>query len=128
NLTAINPDVHICTHKVVLDKSNIMEIFGETELLIEAVDRAETKSLLIDTWLGSRNGKWIVAASGIGGYGKTDDIKAVRKGRLVICGDHSRDSLPEKAGLMAPRVWMVACMQANEALEILLGRDRENLP
>jgi sulfur carrier protein ThiS adenylyltransferase len=58
-----------------------------------------------------------VCASGLSGYGRTADLKVTRAGNIWFCGDLASD-LSE--GLCAARVAIVANMQANVAIELLM--------
>jgi sulfur carrier protein ThiS adenylyltransferase len=64
----------------------------------------------------------LVAASGVAGYGNGESIHVHRSGDLYICGDEKTDAVPG-VGLMAPRVGLVAQVQANLVMEILLGAE-----
>jgi sulfur carrier protein ThiS adenylyltransferase len=63
--------------------------------------------------------KFIIAASGLAGYGQNNALRTRRLGSLFICGDESSEVSAELPPL-APRVGIVAAMQANQALEIIL--------
>jgi sulfur carrier protein ThiS adenylyltransferase len=68
--------------------------------------------------------KYIVAASGVAGYGDNNEIKTTRfSSKIYIVGDQKTPAQPG-AGLMAPRVGIVAHHQANLALRILLGEEK----
>ena len=65
--------------------------------------------------------KYIVAASGVAGYGDSNEIKTARfSSRLFIVGDQKTAARPG-VGLMAPRVGIAAHHQANTVLRILFG-------
>ena len=61
----------------------------------------------------------IVAASGLAGYGGNARIHSRRLGNLYICGDES-SQCPKSISPMAPRVALVAAMQANLVVELLV--------
>ena len=113
----INPRIDYQPVNVKLDKSNISNIFADVDVLIEAFDIAESKSMLIDTWTELKNGKLLIAASGLAGIGNVDKIEINKMENLIIVGD-LKSTLDE--GLMAPKVMIVASMQASLALEYLL--------
>jgi len=117
HLRAINPGVELELHEGRLAPGEVADIFGAAELLIEAFDRAEAKQWLIEAWCGAFPERWLVCASGIAGYGKTERIRCRRAGRLVVCGDQQSDMAQ---GLCAARVALVANMQANAAIELLM--------
>ena len=120
NLLKINPFVTITAVAEKICESNVKEIFGGADILIEAFDRAEMKAMLIETWCAAFPDKFIVAASGLAGTGRGNAIKAAVYGRLVLCGDQTTEA-NEANGLIAPRVAMAAALEANCAVEILLN-------
>lgn len=91
---------------------------GAADLLLEAFDRAEAKRWLIEAWCAAFPGRWLIGASGLSGLGRTEQIQVRRSGRLIMCGDFASDMAE---GLCAARVAMVAAMQANLAVECLVG-------
>ena len=80
--------------------------------------------MLIETCLTRFPGRPIVAASGLAGYGMNRKLHTRRMGNLYICGDEERQC-PKGVSPMAPRVALVAAMQANLVVELLMKmRDR----
>jgi len=67
----------------------------------------------------------VVVASGLAGFGKNEKIHIRKIGSLYICGDEESEL---KIGIspMAPRVAVVANMQANLVLELLLKEKNSN--
>jgi len=124
NIASINPYVKIQTYHEKLDRSNMERIFREAEVVVEAFDRAEEKVLLINTISEKMPDKYIVAASGVAGYGDNNEIKTVRfSSKVFIVGDQKTAAQPG-VGLMAPRVGIAAHHQANTVLRILLGEEK----
>lgn len=125
NLDRINPYVQVECHQVVLDRENIPQIFKETQILVEAFDRADTKEMLITTVLDRMPGHLVVAASGLAGYGPNNTILTERIARnLYIVGDQVSAARPG-CGLMAPRVGIAAHHQANQVLRLILGLEND---
>jgi sulfur carrier protein ThiS adenylyltransferase len=123
NLSKINPCVDIQIHHEKLDRDNVERIFKETDVVVEAFDRADQKAMLISAVSEKMPQKYIVAASGVAGYGDNNEIKTVRfSSRLFIVGDQKTAARPG-VGLMAPRVGIAAHHQANTVLRILLGEE-----
>jgi sulfur carrier protein ThiS adenylyltransferase len=120
NISRINPDVFVIIHQKRLDRVNIPEIFSGCDVIVEAFDRADMKEMLIETVQIKMRGVPLVIGSGMAGWGKSDTI-IFRKidETLYLCGDESSDA-SDNIPLMAPRVGMVANMQANVVLEILM--------
>ncbi len=124
NIAAINPYVRVQTYQEKLDRNNGERIFQEAEVVVEAFDRAEEKAMLINIVSEKMPDKYIVAASGVAGYGDSNEIKTVRfSSKIFIVGDQKTAAQPG-VGLMAPRVGIVAHHQANTVLRILLGEEK----
>jgi sulfur carrier protein ThiS adenylyltransferase len=119
NLIAINPYSLYEVHDVRINRRNAAKIFSRVDVLVEAFDKAEAKEMLIEASLAKFPGRPIVAASGLAGYGLNKKLHTRRMGNLYICGDE--ESQPVKGvSPMAPRVALVAAMQANLVVELLV--------
>ena len=119
NLRQQAPFTEVKAHAVKVTAANLRELFGEADILVEAFDRAEEKSMLIDAWLRLHPDRPVIAASGLAGYGGNSRLKTRRMGSLYICGD-GESQCPPGVSPMAPRVALVAAMQANLAVELLM--------
>lgn len=116
----INPYVSLITHKTELDKSNIPEIFGEVDVVVECFDRAEDKAMILEVVGETLPGTYVVGASGLAGYGDSNSIQTWRAGdRIFIIGDLKSSAGPG-LGLMAPRVGIAASHQANLVVTLLI--------
>jgi sulfur carrier protein ThiS adenylyltransferase len=123
NISKINPYVKVRPYSEKLDRNNVERIFKEAAVVIEAFDRAEEKAMLINVISEKMPEKYIVAASGVAGYGDNNEIRTVRfSSKIFIVGDQKTAAQPG-VGLMAPRVGIVAHHQANTVLRILLGEE-----
>ncbi len=118
NLKRMNPFSEYEVHRVKVAPRNVSKIFGEAQILVEAFDLAEEKSLLINTWLTLFPERPIVAASGLSGFGKNNKIKTRKLGMLYLCGDEESEPT-DRVSPMAPRVSIVANLQANLVIELL---------
>lgn len=118
NIMAFNPYISLEIHPQKIDKDNIDSIFGLADILIEAFDDASQKEMLISTWMELYPEKPIIAASGIAGYGNNHALVTQQYGKLYIIGDNASEIVPGESPI-APRVAIVANMQANLALELL---------
>lgn len=123
HLKNINPDLKLECYSIFLTKDNIKGLFGEADLLIEAFDLAESKAWLIESWCTLFPNKPIICASGLAGYGDTESLKVQKSGNIIMCGDGISDM---SMGLTCSRVVMVANMQVNEAIEILIKSNGVN--
>jgi len=119
NLKKINPFSEYQIHHIKLDENNIPIIYKDVDIMVEAFDKAEMKKMLIETWLSHFSLKPIIAASGLAGYGMNELIHTKKFDNLYICGDETT-KLKTNISPMAPRVGIVANMQANLVLELLL--------
>ena len=72
-------------------------------------------------WLGRRP-----AASGLAGYGKNRALHTRRMGNLYLCGDEVSES-PKGITPMAPRAGIVANLQANLVVELLVDRAKASV-
>jgi len=122
-LLRVNPFVEVETKALRLTTENIPTIFAGCRVLVEAFDGAEQKAMLVETALAKLRNTFVVAASGLAGFGPGEDIRPHRVGeRLIIIGDLSSEAR-RGSGLMAPRVGIAANMQANTVLRVLLGEE-----
>jgi len=118
----INPKVDLVIHNLKLEKGSMEKPFKDVDVVIEALDNAETKTVFIEEILSKLPEKPVIAASGVAGYGHSDRISTKRLGKLHMCYDGDAKSSDEDV-LMAPRVAIMANWEANIALEIILGED-----
>ena len=123
NIKKINPEIIIETFNIKLKKGSMEKPFKNADVVIEALDKAETKAAFIEEILIKLKDKPIVAASGVAGYGHSERIATKKLGNLCMCYDELAKSSDEDV-LMAPRVILMANWQANLALEIILGEDK----
>jgi sulfur carrier protein ThiS adenylyltransferase len=119
NLLAVNPYSLYEVHDVRLNRRNATTVFARVDVLVEAFDKAAAKEMLIEASLAKFPGRPIVAASGLAGYGGNSRLRTRRMGNLYVCGDGSSQS-PRGISPMAPRVALVAAMQANLVIELLM--------
>ena len=120
NIARINPEVFVIIHQKKLDRLNIAEIFSGCNVIVEAFDSSVMKEMLIGTVQIKMPGVPMVVGSGVAGWGKTSNLSCRKiDDTLYVCGDESSevsDNLPA----IAPRVGIVANMQANVVIEILM--------
>ena len=60
-------------------------------MIVEAFDRADMKLMIIETASEHFPDKFIVAGSGLAGYGNNNDLRTRRLGNLFICGDETSE-------------------------------------
>ena len=118
NLKRINPDLEIETFALKIEQSTSEDLFRDCDVIIEALDRADYKSMLVSKILPL--GKLTVCASGIAGIGNSDLINIHwLKRNLVIVGDLSSD-IKNKPPL-SPKLNIAAAKQADVVLEYTIN-------
>jgi sulfur carrier protein ThiS adenylyltransferase len=120
NLSRINPGTNVIVHQKKIIAGDIPEIFGDCQVIVEAFDGADMKEMLIDAVQKSLPGIPLIVGSGLAGWGKSNEIRCRRiDDSLYVCGDESTET-DKNMPPLAPRVGIVANMQANVVLEILM--------
>jgi len=120
NLRKINPYVKIEALCVKVMPGNIFPLFGKTDVMIEAFDRADQKAMLLQGFTAVCPGVPFIGASGMAGFSSGETIGIKTMGNSVyIVGDLKTGARPG-CGLMAPRVGIAAHMQANLALRLIV--------
>jgi sulfur carrier protein ThiS adenylyltransferase len=120
NLLRINPDLEITAHVVRVDAANVLSLFSPCDIIVEAFDKVEAKTLLVETFLSSE--KLLVAASGLAGWGNSDEIKTRKiKENFYLVGDGKRD-VAEGHPPLSPRVNIAAAKEADLVLAWVLGK------
>lgn len=117
NLGKINPAVNVQAISAKIDRTNAQTLFRSCAILVEALDRPEDKTLFIETFADAT--KFLVAASGIAGFGHSDRIRVhqIRENFYVV-GDLT--SSVEQMPPLAPCVTIAAAKQADLVLRHVL--------
>jgi sulfur carrier protein ThiS adenylyltransferase len=122
NLLRIHSDILIEIHSVKLEPENVVSLLEGCDLVIEAFDGAESKEMLVETMMDQLHRIPLIVGNGMAGYGRFEILQINQWSKNVyVCGDglsEIADDLPP----LAPRVGIVANMQANLALELLLNQ------
>ncbi len=122
NISAIDPEVKVISHHKELDSSNIMKIFAGCDVIVEAFDRSDMKLMLIETVQKNMPGVPLVVGSGLAGWGEIDKLKCRKIDEtLYVCGDELTEVSDDMPPL-APRVGVVANMQADTVIALLIGK------
>lgn len=125
NIAGINPEVVVEAHQVTLTSENIPVIFRDCDIIVEAFDRSEMKEMILKTVTNTFPGKYLVMGIGMAGWGQNNELKQNQYDNLIICGDQKTEISQDRPPL-APRVGIVANMQANVILDIFLGKMEPN--
>lgn len=120
NLKAIAPYIELETHTVRITEDLVPELLKDADIICEAFDDAQAKAMLANAVLEKLPEKYLVAASGMAGFGPANAIRTRKiTGHFYLCGDECSD-LVEGMGLVAPRVMICAAHQAQAVLRILI--------
>jgi len=122
-LAGINSAVRVRGIVTDLTASNVAELLGEADVILDGTDNFETRYLIND-FAVSRAKPWIYGAA-VGSYGVTMPVVPGRTACLrCVYPDAPSGIQPtcETAGVLNPIVAAVAALQVADALKILTGR------
>ena len=120
NIRRINPQITVTSIQKKLRKGQMHTPFVDVDVIIEALDDAETKKMFIEEITETLPSIPLVAASGVAGYGKSEQITTRNLDHLYVVYDEDAESSDNDV-LLAPKVCLMANWQANITLELLLG-------
>ena len=121
NLHRIGRGLILDFHDLRLTEDNARDFFSGCDIVVEAFDQADAKTMLIGALADSDIP--VVAASGLAGFGKSNDIQVRKAGKnLYLVGDLV-SGISAKLSPFSPRVGIAAAMQANTVISILLGME-----
>jgi adenylyltransferase/sulfurtransferase len=128
SLTALNPDCRVVTFDLRLNPANVREVLRGFELVLDASDNFPTRFLVAEScW---QRGIPLVSAAATGWHGK---LLVARPGPENPC---YRCLVPEapptaaapsssQVGILGAVAGVMGCLQAVEALKLLLGRESD---
>src|ERR1700687_3839670 len=123
-LEAINSSVHIEPIVTDIDRTNILELVEDADLILDGTDNFEIRYLIND--VAVKLGKPWLYGGCIGSHGQTMTILPGETPclRCVIPAGPApgEGATCETAGVLSPIVNIIASFQATEALKILVGR------
>jgi sulfur carrier protein ThiS adenylyltransferase len=118
NLLRINPDLELIIIDKKIEKAFVKDFFSPCDIVLECLDRPDYKSMLVEQLLGL--GKFVIAVSGVGGVGSSDEIKVHKvKKNLIVVGDLKSDISLKPA--LSPRVNIAAAKQADLVLDFVIN-------
>ena len=121
NIYFANPKVKVEPHDVKLIPSEIESLFADCDVVVEAFDDATAKKMITETMMERLPEIPLILGNGMAGFGPSNIIKTEKIDKnLYVCGDGFGEISDDNPPL-APRVAIVANMQANLALQLLLG-------
>lgn len=121
NLRRIDPGVRITTLHARVVRMTLATFVRGADVVVEAVDSAGDKAMIINACMADLPDVPLVAASGMAGLGPAHDIVTERMAEnLYVVGDLTSDV---RAGLplFASRVMVAAAAQAHMVTRLLLG-------
>jgi sulfur carrier protein ThiS adenylyltransferase len=119
----IDESVKVDIFNYKLTKNTMDKPFHNVDVIVEALDNADIKTMFIEEVMQKLPNVSIVGCSGVAGYGHSDRIITKKLGKLYMVYDEKAKDCNDDV-LMAPRVILMANWQANIVLEIILGEDK----
>lgn len=122
-LEALNPDVRVVEHRVRLDSSNVLALFKDYDIIVDGCDNFPTRYLVNDAcvMLGKTNvhgsifqfeGQATVFKPGVGPCYRCLFPEPPPPGMAPSC---------QEAGVLGVLPGLVGCIQALEAMKLILG-------
>ena len=119
HLQAVNPFGDYMSKVVKLTEANLADLVDDAAIICEALDKPEAKALLVNGILESFPDKFLVAASGLAGFGTSESMQVRRVSpRFYLCGDGKSSFLD--LPLCGARVGLCAAQQALTIARIIL--------
>ena len=121
NLLRIDPEVDVQAVDVRLDAASTRELFEDCDIVVEAFDVVEAKTMILSTLmpLGMR----LVTASGLAGWGKSNAMRVRKMGANVVVVGDGETGVATDVAPISPRVGIAAAMEANAVVAWLLGKE-----
>lgn len=120
NILRANPSTKVVTFDIRLCQSDVVELLGTCDVIVEAFDKSEMKHMILDTFDKYLSDKPLVMGVGTAGFGENQLIRTIKDYQLVVCGDQLNEASPEHPAL-APKISAIAGLQANAVIEFLLA-------
>ena len=122
NLQEIAPYIAVETYTERISEDNFYSLLKEADVICEAFDNAQAKAMLVNGVMERMPEKYLVAASGMAGFGSANAIRTRRvTERFYLCGDGVSD-VADDIGLISSRVMLCAAHEAHVILRILAGK------
>ena len=122
NLQEIAPYIAVETYTERISEDNFYSLLKEADVICEAFDNAQAKAMLVNGVMDRMPEKYLVAASGMAGFGSANAIRTRRvTERFYLCGDGVSD-VADDIGLISSRVMLCAAHEAHVVLRILAGK------
>ena len=121
NLLRIDPEADVQAVDVRLDAASTRELFEDCDIVVEAFDVVEAKTMILSTLmpLGMR----LVTVSGLAGWGKSNAMRVRKMGANVVVVGDGETGVATDVAPVSPRVGIAAAMEANAVVAWLLGKE-----
>ena len=121
NLLRIDPEADVQAVDVRLDAASTRELFEDCDIVVEAFDAVEAKTMILSTLmpLGMR----LVTVSGLAGWGKSNAMRVRKMGANVVVVGDGETGVATDVAPVSPRVGIAAAMEANAVVAWLLGKE-----
>lgn len=114
NMLKINPSANIDIAVLRVDSQNVLDLFKNCDVIIEAFDSVDGKRLMLESFMSDK--RLFVSASGMGGYGGLDKLRVKKlTGNNYMVGDFETE-ISVITPSYSPRVGIVAAMEADVVL------------
>ncbi|MBM7622479.1 sulfur carrier protein ThiS adenylyltransferase ThiF [Sporohalobacter salinus] len=121
NLLHINPDLELEIKDTKVTPDNINKLFKDCDIIVEAFDEVTSKKLIVEEYMNSN--KLLVAATGLAGWGNSDQIKIKKvKDKFYLVGD-SISEANESNPPLSPKVNITAAKEADIILNYVLEEE-----
>lgn len=125
-LLRIDPDARLRLIPVRVSSADLIDIVSDADVIVEAVDVAETKALIVNLCSRDLPDIPLVTVSGLAGYGSANRISTEQLGdNLYVVGDLESD-VRSGLSLLASRVMVAAAHQAHAVIRALLECENDD--
>jgi sulfur carrier protein ThiS adenylyltransferase len=122
-LLRIDPEARLTLHMRRVTADDVVGLVRDADVIVEAVDRADTKAMLVNTLMEALPDTPLVTASGLAGSGSANAVITQRPcDNLYLVGDLESDVTAGHV-LFASRVMVAAAHEAHAVIRVLLGFD-----
>ena len=119
-LLRIDPEAELRLHNERITSTNLSDLVADSRVVVEAVDTAETKTMIVAVCTRELPDKPLVSCSGLAGYDSANLISTERVAeRLYVVGDFETD-IRQGHSLLASRVMVAAAHQAHAVIRLLI--------
>lgn len=124
-INALNPDVQLIKHQVVLDSTNVMEIIKDYDIIVNGTDNFPTRYLVNDACVFA--GKPLVDGSIFMFEGQATVYDAAHGGACYRClfpTPPPPGEVPscQEAGVLGVLPGIIGCIQAIETIKLILAK------